>query len=108
MHILSTITNIWWMVGWKWIEGMPELLKKSELDASLTLENGNDKAKSTIQHMGLNDVNVGLGFRMALSGTQKPEIDYCNSQSDSLSSRLGAYHLNPTESWVLYSSVYIP
>jgi hypothetical protein len=55
---------------------MPELLEKSELDISLALENGNDTAKRTIQHMGPNDVNVGLGFRMAPSGTHKPEINF--------------------------------
>ena len=63
----------WWMVGWKWSDGMPELLEKSELDVSLALENGNDTAKREIQHMGPNDVNVRLGFRMAPSRTQKPE-----------------------------------
>ena len=91
----------WWMIGWKWTEGMPVLLEKSELDVSLALENGNDTAKSTIKHMGPNDVNLGLGFRMAPSGTQKPEIDFRKKQSDSLASRLGASHLNPTEAWVL-------
>ena len=55
---------------------MPELLEKSELDVSLALENENDTAKSTIQHMGHNNVYVGVGFRMAPSGTQKPEIDF--------------------------------
>ena len=57
----------WWMVGWKWTEGMPVLFEKSELDVSLALENGNDTAKSTIKHIGPNNVNVGLGFRMAPS-----------------------------------------
>ena len=50
------------MVGWKWTEGMPVLLEKSELDLTLALENGNDTAKSTIKHMGHNDVNMGLGM----------------------------------------------
>ena len=95
------------MVGWKWTEGMPVLLEKSELDVSLALENGKDTAKSTIKHMGPNDVNVGLGFRMAPSGTQRPEIDFRKKPSDSLACRLGASHLNPAEAWVLYSSVYI-
>jgi hypothetical protein len=96
------------MVGWKWTDGMPKLLEKSELDVSLALENENDTAKITIQHMGPSDVNVGLGFRTAPSGTQKPELDFRKKQSDSLASRLGASHLNPTEAWFLYSSVYIP
>ena len=76
---------------------MPVLLEKSELDVSLALENGNDTAKSTIKHMGPNDVNVGLGFRMAPSGTQTPEIKFRKKQSDYLECRLGASHLNPTE-----------
>ena len=59
----------WWMVGWKLTEGMPVLLKKSELDVSLAHANGSDTAKITIEHMGPNDVNIGLGFRMAPSGT---------------------------------------
>ena len=80
---------------------MPVLLDKSELDVSLVLENGNDAAKITIKHMGPNDVNVGLGFRMAPSGTQKPEIDFRKKQSNSLASRLGSSHLHPTEAWVL-------
>ena len=84
---------------------MPELLEKSELNVSLALENENGTAKITIQHMGPNDVNVGLGLRMAPIGTQKIEIDYCKSQSDSLASRLGVSHLNPSEEWVMYSSV---
>jgi hypothetical protein len=45
---------------------------------------------------------------MAPSGTQKPEIDFRKKQSNSLASRLGVSHLNPTEAWVLYSLVYIP
>jgi hypothetical protein len=98
----------WWMVGWKWLDGMPKLLDKSELDVSLALENGNDTAKRTIQNMGPNNDNVGLGFCMAPSGTHKPEIDFRKKQSDSLTSRLGTSHLNPCEAWVLYSSVYIP
>ena len=93
------------MVGWKWTEGMPVLLEKSELDVSLVLKNGNDTAKSTSKHMGPNDVNVGIGFRMAPSGTQTPEIKFRKKQSDSLASRLGSSHLNPTEAWVLVSSV---
>ena len=96
------------MVGWKWTEGIPVLLEKSELDVSLALENGNNTAKHIIKHMGPNDVNVGLGFCIAPSGRQKPEIDFCKKQSNSLASLLGASHLNPTEAWVLYSSVYIP
>ena len=87
---------------------MPVLLEKSELDVSLALENGNDTAKSTIKHMGPNNVNAGLGFRMAPSGTQRPEIEFRKKQSDSLACRMGASHLNSTEAWVLYSSVYIP
>ena len=87
---------------------MSVLLEKSELDVSLALENGNDTARSTITHMGPNDVNVGLGFRMAPSGTKKPEIDFRKKQCNSLASWLGASHLNPTEAWILYSSVYIP
>ena len=70
--LLALHKYYWWMVGWKWTEGMPVLLEKSELDVSLALENGNDTAKSTIKHMGPNDVNVGLGFHMAPSGTQTP------------------------------------
>ena len=58
--------------------------------------------------MGPNDVNVGLGFRMAPSGTHTPEIKFRNKQSESLACRLGASHLNPAEAWVLYSLVYIP
>ena len=87
---------------------MPVLLEKSELYVSLALKNGNDTAKSTIKHMGPNNVHVGLGFRMDPSGTQKTEIDFRKKQSNSLSSRLGTSHLNPTEAWVLYSSAYIP
>ena len=37
----------WWMVGWKWTEGMPVLLEKSELDVSLALENGANRTPST-------------------------------------------------------------
>ena len=80
---------------------MPVLLEKSELDVSLALENGNDTAKSKIKHMGPNDVNVGLGFRMAPSGTKKPEIDYRKKQSNYLASRRVTSHLNSTEAWVL-------
>ena len=49
-----------------------------------------------------------MGFRMAPSGTQTPEIKFRKKQSDSLACRLGISHLNPAESWVLYSFVYIP
>ena len=73
----------------RWYARSPQ---KLELDIPLALENGNDTAKSIIQHMGPNDVNVGLGFHMAPSGMLKPEIDFRKSQSDSLASQLGESH----------------
>ena len=45
---------------------------------------------------------------MAPSGMQKPDIDFHKKKINSLASRLGASHLNPTEAWILYPSVYIP
>ena len=67
------------MVGWNWTVGMPKLFEKSALDVSLTLENENDTSKSIIQYMDPNDFHLGLGFRIAPSGTQKPEIDFRKS-----------------------------
>ena len=61
------------MVGWGWDKGMPILLTPEETNVELCLENGNDKALRTIKQMGPDDANVGLGFRMTPSGTQKPE-----------------------------------
>ena len=94
------------MLGWKWDNGMPVVLNPSKLDVSLQLENDNDTAKCKIQKMGLNDVNVGIGFRMSPSGTHQPEIAFHKSQSDVMVVRFGSSHLNPTEAWVFYSAVY--
>ena len=53
----------------------PQTCRKLELDVSFALENVNDTAKSIVQQMGPNDVNMGLGFCMYPSGTHTPEID---------------------------------
>ena len=88
------------MVGWKWTEGMPVLLEKLELDVSLALENGNDTAKSKINHMWPNNVNVELGFRMAPSGTQKPEIEPHKHVNESFSPQGDYSHsTNATGGW---------
>ena len=96
----------WWMVGWRWEQGMPVLLTPAETDVELCLENGNDKALSTIKQMGPDDANVGLGFRMTPSGTQQPEIKFRIGQSDKIAARLQSSRLTPNESWVLYSAIY--
>ena len=85
---------------------MPILLTPEETNVELCLENGNDKALSTNKKMGPDDANVGLGFRMTRSGTQKPEIQFRLSQSDKLDARLQSSRLTPKESWVLYSAIY--
>ena len=85
---------------------MPILLTTEETDVELSLENGNDKSLSKIQQMGPDDANVGLGFRMTPSGTQKPEIKFRLGQSDKLAARLQSSRLTPKESWVLYSAIY--
>jgi hypothetical protein len=39
----------WWMVDWKWIDGMPVLLTPEELNTTLELENVNNTTKLTIR-----------------------------------------------------------
>jgi hypothetical protein len=85
---------------------MPTLLTPAETNVDLHLENGNDKALSTIQQMGSDNANVSLGFRMTPSGTQKPEIKFCIGQSDKITARLQSSRLTPKDSWVLYSAIY--
>ena len=78
----------WWMLGCRWEKGKPMLLTLEEMDVELCLENGNDKALSTIKQIGTDDVNVGFGFRMTPSGTQNPKITFCIGQSDKLAARI--------------------
>jgi hypothetical protein len=46
--LLALHKCFWWLVGWRWENGMTVLLSKTDLDVSLYLENGNDDAKCKI------------------------------------------------------------
>ena len=77
---------------------MPTLLTPEDTNVELRLENVNDKALSTIQQMGPDDANVGLGFRMTPSGTQQPEIKFRTGQRDKIDARLQSSRLTPKDS----------
>jgi hypothetical protein len=79
-----------------------------ELPAAIQLTNGNDPTAVAIMRLVLDDANVGLGFRMTPTGNQHLEIEHCTKQSNQLASRINSTNLNPAESWVLYTSIYIP
>ena len=66
----------WWVVAWRWIDGMPETVTAEDYPATLNLTNGNDPAAVPITRLGPDDANVGLGFRMAPSGSQHLEVAY--------------------------------
>ena len=73
-----------------------------ELRNSMRPAFGNSPLRIPHQHQ------LSLWHSLTTTRLLPPEIDCHKSQSDSLASRLGSYHLNPTKAWVLYSSVSIP
>ena len=87
----------WWLVGWKWESGMPSLVTDQDTPMSLCMMNGLDTAKSDIRRMGPDDANVGLGFRITLSGHQDSERTYRKEQSDILASRFNSTMLTLDE-----------
>ena len=55
---------------------MPEMVTAEDYPATLKLTNDNDPAAVPITRLGTDDVNVGLGFLIAPSGSQYLEVAY--------------------------------
>jgi hypothetical protein len=98
----------WWVVTWRWENGLPVMTTAEELPAAIQLTNGNDPTAVEITGLVPDDANVGLGFRMIPTGNQHLEINHRTKQSNQLAARINTTILNPPEAWVLYSSIYIP
>jgi hypothetical protein len=106
--ILALHKCYWWVVAWRWENGLPVMATAEELPAAIQITNGNDPKAVAITRLGPDDENMGLGFRMTPAGNQHLEIEHRMKQSNQLAARINTTNLNPAETSVLYTSIYIP
>ena len=98
----------WWLIAWDWQKGLPECRDITSDQHRVALSNGIDSGAVPIKRLTMDEANVGLGFRMAPSGSQAQEISHRQRLSDQMAAKMNGATLTPVEAWVFYDAIYRP
>ena len=104
------------IVYWKWIKGLPVMLRPSEMDhiPTIKITSGFDVSTgkfgplTAIKQLDPIESNKSLGIRQATTGIDTDQCAYLRNESIIISKRIMTSNLTRFESYIAYRFCYIP
>ena len=101
----------YYLVYWKWLDGLPVLTTKSEIEeqiSPITLFSGNDPTLHTISLRDPTEAHTTLGVALAPTGEDSAQAENLLNVSNRIAALMSSSNLSRVESYLAYRTSWVP